>query len=228
MVFLDLLVKSDMENVSELKAGSEQFQWFCTVICGNCNEERPDVGISVDEKVEMQGSRGEANLCIKCKLCNREASIDVDPKGFGSYNGGDFTRIARFECRGCTLDKWQPRDGFSCIGVNEEGEPTGTKFEDINLEDEWCVVQKLCVSAPQRVHTVSSGAFFCSAAPKRFGARKTRCSPCYVCAHLCFFYLAGVIMTKRATPRLRSQTLRASLSAVRRVPPEFPSTFDQT
>mmetsp|Transcript_2817 Transcript_2817/g.6891 ORF Transcript_2817/g.6891 Transcript_2817/m.6891 type:complete len:158 (-) Transcript_2817:82-555(-) len=135
MVVLKLLMKAEMENVTEVTTGPD-FQWFFTIQCGNCSELREGVGITQEEKAAMSGSRGSAHLVQKCKLCSRECSVDVVDKGLAPYNAehaGSFSPICSFECRGCTLVKWEPRGGFSCRGAT-----SGKRFEDIDLQDEWC------------------------------------------------------------------------------------------
>jgi ribosomal protein S27E len=50
------------------------------VECMNCREQTPEgtwVYLDPQEQVELTGSRGVANLVIKCKGCRRENSIQI-------------------------------------------------------------------------------------------------------------------------------------------------------
>lgn len=107
----------------------------------------------------MKGSRGQANLVTKCKMCSRESSLgkffrhlhnidtlivepaiilfsDILPDTISKYTIEDsnkFKSIVTFDCRGISIIDFSPRNGFKCCGVE-----TNTKFEDINLEEkEW-------------------------------------------------------------------------------------------
>lgn len=105
------------------------------------------------EKKSMPGSRGEANLVIKCKLCSRVNSAglascctyllvsnhffptDLIPNSTAAYRQEDsdkYKTIVQLECRGI-----EPTDCFMGQGFIVTSE-AGTTFADVNLEEgEW-------------------------------------------------------------------------------------------
>jgi len=106
----------------------------------------------------MKGSRGQANLVTKCKMCSRDSSLgkffrylhiieifiepaiflfsDILPDTISKYTIEDsnkFKSIVSFDCRGLSIIDFSPRNGFKCCGIE-----SNTKFEDVNLEEkEW-------------------------------------------------------------------------------------------
>jgi len=106
----------------------------------------------------MKGSRGQANLVTKCKMCSRDSSLgkffrfldnieifvepaiflfsDILPDTISKYTIEDsnkFKSIVTFDCRGLSIIDFSPRNGFKCCGIE-----TNTIFEDVNLEEkEW-------------------------------------------------------------------------------------------
>ncbi|KAI9310800.1 hypothetical protein BX666DRAFT_1868942, partial [Dichotomocladium elegans] len=115
---LGLYLKADLEAVTNVKP-MDGFEWY------------------FKDSVDMSGSRGTANLVMRCKFCKRESSAQFDPAtpiaAYSAEKGGEFQKIAAFDCRGLELVDFAPREPWSA-----EGTETGTKFEDIDLtEGEW-------------------------------------------------------------------------------------------
>lgn len=115
-------------------------KFYIRVKCSNCGEETPAgswIYVDPQEEAEMSGSRGTANLAMKCKGCRRENSMQVlDQPAAGTYglaDSGKWKPLAYFDCRGMEPIAYDPRDGFVA-----EGEESGTKFKNIDLSDDWC------------------------------------------------------------------------------------------
>jgi len=147
MVKIGLQIRAFLESVSELEAEGEDFRWYMKMKCANCGE-IPDhfQYISRDEKQSVKGGRGEANCVIKCKLCSRENSIDIQDDTITNYKMSDnnkFKTIVVFDCRGLEPVEFSPRNGWKVCGYKEdeeegEGRLTGTVFSDVDLTElEW-------------------------------------------------------------------------------------------
>ena len=89
--------------------------------------------MSPSNEDEMSGSRGTANLVLKCAFCRRESSLDVVRGSMKSYDierNRQLQSIAQFECRGCEPVSWSIRDGFSACG-----ETSNSAFPSVDLSD---------------------------------------------------------------------------------------------
>ncbi|KAG8188046.1 hypothetical protein JTE90_009920 [Oedothorax gibbosus] len=134
---IGLQIKVVLEGITDLEAYGEDFRWYMKLKCMNCGEE-PEKWQYVDltEKLPLKGGRGEANFVSKCKLCSRENSVEILPESRKMYTAEDsetFKTIVVFDCRGVEPIDFSPR-----IGFRAKGESSGTKFDEINLEEkEW-------------------------------------------------------------------------------------------
>jgi hypothetical protein len=70
---------------------------------------------------------------MKCKFCDHWGSIDIIPKSLNSMKSdqNEFQPLVAVEARGWEPLSWIPTDGFCGVGIK------GTKFNDIDLSDEW-------------------------------------------------------------------------------------------
>ncbi|XP_050536496.1 CXXC motif containing zinc binding protein isoform X2 [Daktulosphaira vitifoliae] len=159
MVKISLQIKANLENVTDLIPEGRDFRWYLKFQCTNCGQESEKwIYLSEDEKVPIKGSRGEANLVTKCKMCSRESSVgkkhcnlskkiyffylwlciflDIISESVSMYTVDDsntFKTIVTFDCRGTSSIDFSPRNGFKCRGIE-----SNTQFQDINLEEkEW-------------------------------------------------------------------------------------------
>ncbi|CAB4488247.1 DUF866-domain-containing protein [Rhizophagus irregularis] len=137
MVKLALHFKAELENVTEVGPGDDDYEWHFKVKCTSCNEENDNwVGVNRLAQNELPGSRGTANFLMRCKFCKRESSAQFDTSPIKPYtieNNGSFAKIAIIECRGIELIDFEPRAGFKAVGIK-----SGTVFEDIDLtEGDW-------------------------------------------------------------------------------------------
>ncbi|KAG1672233.1 hypothetical protein FOA52_002934 [Chlamydomonas sp. UWO 241] len=129
-----LHVKLEMENVAKasLKANS-----YCINLKEGAGFETRD-GVHVDRghEAEIPGSKGNANFVMKWKESKRECTISiVDVKGatrdITEDDNEKWVPIAVFECRGCEPTGYQPEGEWLVESTK------GTKFEDVDLSDEW-------------------------------------------------------------------------------------------
>ncbi|RWS24552.1 UPF0587 protein-like protein [Leptotrombidium deliense] len=161
MVKIGLQIKANLENVTNLTAVGDDFRWFLKIrntfttsfniqfTCANCGEasdkwlyltaeafkKQETDCILIKEKMPIKGSRGEANLVLKCKLCSRENTVSLIENSLSTYtidDSNNFKTIVAFECRGVEPNDFSARNGFSAEGVE-----SNTKFENINLEEDW-------------------------------------------------------------------------------------------
>ncbi|VDM56082.1 unnamed protein product, partial [Angiostrongylus costaricensis] len=77
------------------------FQFRCT----NCGESRDYWQyVVVNEVLDIPGSRGEANLVEKCKLCNRMSTVSIVKDSLGSYSSTEHNEewqsMIQLDCRG--------------------------------------------------------------------------------------------------------------------------------
>ncbi|CAG8517120.1 4139_t:CDS:2 [Acaulospora morrowiae] len=137
MVRLALYFKAELENVTDVEPGDEDYEWHFQVKCTSCSEVNENwVGVNKLAQNEISGSRGIANFVMRCKFCKRESSAQIDRTSIKPYtidNNGQFTQIAIIECRGLEFVDFDPRIGFKAKGVD-----SGTIFENIDLtEGDW-------------------------------------------------------------------------------------------
>ncbi|TFK77183.1 DUF866-domain-containing protein [Pluteus cervinus] len=136
MVKLQLLIKAELENVTELVPASDDFEYFFQVQCNSCHEIHPKVvALNRIEERELSSSRGAANFIWRCGVCKRESSATFDsspPKPYSEENGG-FAPLLIIECRGLEFIGFDPRGIWKCKGTE-----SGTLFPEVDLsEGEW-------------------------------------------------------------------------------------------
>ncbi|RHZ56357.1 hypothetical protein Glove_402g30 [Diversispora epigaea] len=134
MVKLALYFKAELENITDVGPGSEDYEWHFKVKCTSCYEVNENwVGVNQLDKNDVPGSRGTANFVIRCKFCKREGFAQIDPNSINPYtieNNEQFSPIVIIECRGLEFVDFDPRFGFSAKGVDSE-----TIFENIDLTE---------------------------------------------------------------------------------------------
>ncbi|KAG1784047.1 DUF866-domain-containing protein [Suillus placidus] len=135
MVFLKLEIKAELENVTDLAPTSgDDFQYFFKVVCNSCHEEHPKyVTLKRSETRNISNSRGSAHLVWRCGNCKKEssASFVAEPaKPYSAESNGQFSTLLKMECRGLEFTGFAPKGQWTCKGE------TGTKFSDVDLEDD--------------------------------------------------------------------------------------------
>ncbi|KAI9179306.1 hypothetical protein H9P43_005969 [Blastocladiella emersonii ATCC 22665] len=138
MVLLGLYMTAETENVDRVVPMQEQ-DWALTVRCTSCNEVNPAiVTVSADETSDISGSRGEANLVMRCKFCKREGSINIVPKSMTADNAlDDGKAIVHLECRGIDVESWHARNGWKVYAADSK-----TTWLDADLSDDWFEVDE--------------------------------------------------------------------------------------
>uniref|UniRef100_A0A1E1WYH3 Uncharacterized protein n=1 Tax=Amblyomma aureolatum TaxID=187763 RepID=A0A1E1WYH3_9ACAR len=136
MVKIGLQLRANLENITGFTP-SIDCVWRLKLKCMNCGEETTSwQTVEAANQTAMKGSRGEANLVLKCKLCSRQNSVDVLNDKLQTYtadSASNFATVAVFECRGVEPVAFDARDGFSA-----EATGSGTVFDDVKFEsNEW-------------------------------------------------------------------------------------------
>lgn len=83
----------------------------------------------------MPDSRGEASFMFRCKFCKRQgtATIKINGRSYTVEDVGKAIRMADIDTRGLDIVEFKPDGKFQCQGTD-----SGTKFEEVDLEDnEW-------------------------------------------------------------------------------------------
>ncbi|OZJ06913.1 hypothetical protein BZG36_00082 [Bifiguratus adelaidae] len=118
MVKLALEFKADLENVTDLRPADDNADWY------------------FKDTSDISGSRGSANLVMRCKFCKRESSaqFEVTPtKPYTAEDSGQFAKMIVIECRGLEPVDFKPEGAWAARGAE-----TNTQFQDIDLtEDDW-------------------------------------------------------------------------------------------
>ncbi|KAK7082476.1 hypothetical protein SK128_000205, partial [Halocaridina rubra] len=71
-----IAIRAQLENVTNLEATGDDFQYCLRIKCNGCNEEADKWQfISADEQIKMPGSQGSTNFLIKCKICRKTNSV---------------------------------------------------------------------------------------------------------------------------------------------------------
>ncbi|CAJ0589301.1 unnamed protein product [Cylicocyclus nassatus] len=137
MPILSLDLKCNMVGVTKFTPSDpETHRWFLKFRCMNCGES-PDHWqyLVINEVLEVPGSRGEAHLVEKCKLCNRVNTVAIVPDSVGSYDAAEHNEewqsMLQFDCRGLEPYDFELRkNGWTAVGIE-----SGTVFDDIDLSE---------------------------------------------------------------------------------------------
>ncbi|XP_078038870.1 CXXC motif containing zinc binding protein [Augochlora pura] len=137
MVKIALQIKTEMENVEELKPSGPGFRWYLKLNCSNCREGTDKWNyLSLSETVAAPKGHSISHYMSKCKLCSRTNNITIledSVKPYVAREEEDFQTIAVFDCRGLEPCDFWPREGWTIKSI--EG---GTEFTDVDLtEGEW-------------------------------------------------------------------------------------------
>jgi len=133
MVFIDLILRIVSENIQMLKVCPYQFNWCFKIECTYCKLIQPnDINFTCSDQHEMKKGHGITNFTMNCKECKKGINITVHSKSQFSIiceNGDDEGVLATFECRGCEIKKWIPKDGISL--------KSDSNFSDVDITDNW-------------------------------------------------------------------------------------------
>ncbi|XP_055705034.1 UPF0587 protein GA18326 [Phlebotomus papatasi] len=139
MVKIGVQICATLENVEELKTSHPNYAFFFKLRCNNCGESSDkfhDVTEADTVNADSRCPRGY-NFYAKCKLCNRENTVDIVEGSNVSYlaeDSGKFKTIVTLDCRGLEPTDFLPKSGW--IVKAAEGGPTFE--EDVGFdEDDW-------------------------------------------------------------------------------------------
>ncbi|PGH18448.1 hypothetical protein AJ79_00518 [Helicocarpus griseus UAMH5409] len=127
-----LILTAELAGVTDLRPkDTEEHPYFYTfkVQCTSCREVHPNW-----EKLEVPGSRGEANFVWKCRLCTRthSASMMTTPSAYEESKGKG-QKVIDFDCRGLEFTEFKADGEWEAKGVE-----SSTPFSSIDLSDgEW-------------------------------------------------------------------------------------------
>ncbi|XP_050047186.1 CXXC motif containing zinc binding protein [Dermacentor andersoni] len=136
MVKIGLQLRANLENLANFKPCPDCV-WHLRLKCMNCGEQTSAwQTVEAANRSPMKGSRGDANLVLKCKLCSRENSMDVlndKIQAYDAENSSQFVTVIVFECRGVEPVAFDARDGFTATAAE-----SGTIFDEVKFESkEW-------------------------------------------------------------------------------------------
>uniref|UniRef100_A0A915CAY3 Hflx-type G domain-containing protein n=1 Tax=Parascaris univalens TaxID=6257 RepID=A0A915CAY3_PARUN len=122
MPVIALEMKATLVNVTDLRPSDPtNFRWYMKLRCMNCGEQPEHWQyVTISEWLEVPGSRGEANLIEKCKLCGRVNSLNIMKDSFQAYNVEDseqYHPIVKFDCRGVEPTDFDPRVNLVAVDV---------------------------------------------------------------------------------------------------------------
>lgn len=139
MVKFYLRAKAELENVTDLHpvdTPHSPYEYIFIIECTHCREEHnKPVSINRFEQHDISGSRGEANFVFRCKSCKNEHSalITRTNNKMTAETSGKWVNILEIDARGIDFKDFVPEGRWECSGAE-----TGTKFEDVDLEEgEW-------------------------------------------------------------------------------------------
>jgi len=98
-------------------------------------EAEKEIAFMENEKVEGKTTKDMVSLKMKCKFCGRDITINMHPsskKSIECKDGENVGVLAVFDCRGCDLLKWVPKQGISAVAAE-----TGTAFPEVDFSDIW-------------------------------------------------------------------------------------------
>ncbi|KAF8269340.1 hypothetical protein EI94DRAFT_1003959 [Lactarius quietus] len=136
MVRLQLSIKAELENVTNLEPASDDYEYFFGVKCNSCHEPHPKI-VSlnrIDEHPVSTGRDNNAHFVWKCGFCKRESSAKFElsspPRPYSADAHGQFSPFITIDCRGLEFTSFDPRGIWKCVGAEK-----GTPFTDVKFED---------------------------------------------------------------------------------------------
>lgn len=138
MGIFELYLHAFTENISEIKLYEpESYEWVFEIECTQCHSVQPnEIVFSLSDTIEMLKGGNTVNFTMNCKSCKKGISIVTNPKSLFSIKclqGNDEGLLCSFECRGCDLLKWNPREiGWAVVATETERE-----FKDTNIFEMW-------------------------------------------------------------------------------------------
>ncbi|EMG49842.1 Ess1 UPF0587 protein C2D10.03c [Candida maltosa Xu316] len=140
MVKLFLKIQAELTNVTDLEPNSspeKPYEFTFKIQCTKCRLIHEKlIQINQYEKHQIGDSRGDASFIFKCKDCKSEHSANVLPTNkkftMEDYEKRVFVPILEIDARGLDFLEFEPTGDFKCTGIE-----SGTKFDEVDLSDEW-------------------------------------------------------------------------------------------
>jgi hypothetical protein len=140
MVLLNLKLKIISDKIKEILIEEiYSYTWCFKIECSHCfTEHQNEVYFTEQDEVENEKGHGTTNFMMKCKNCTRLLKIGINNKSnktpyvIDCENGNDEGILCTFECRGCILKTWTPKEGILIKALE-----TDTIFKDIDITNEW-------------------------------------------------------------------------------------------
>lgn len=138
MVKFFLKILGELTNVTDLEpvdTPESPYEYTFQIECTKCRTiHDKDIHMNRFEQHEMSGSRGEASFVFRCKECKNEHSASITRTNEKLVIGANRpATILEIDARGLDFTKFIPDGKFQALG-----EETGTKFDEVDLEDgEW-------------------------------------------------------------------------------------------
>jgi hypothetical protein len=137
MPVFSLFLSARTENVEAIHIPKNTI-WLARIKCTSCNQNFPkEVGITLEEQVEMDKQHGSANFGAKCKNCDRKGYIAIlntsKYEARPDEDGLVKEALANFECRGLEILEVVMGEYFN---VSVKG--SNTVFDNADFTDLWC------------------------------------------------------------------------------------------
>ncbi|KAJ1657036.1 hypothetical protein IWQ61_003489 [Dispira simplex] len=134
MVKLQLSIKADLINVTDLAPLDPDYDFHFKIKCNSCQEVSNNwISMNQLDTSPISGSRGEANLVMRCKFCKREGSASFERGTLRAYQveqSGRFAPLIQMECRGLEPVECQLTDGWKVVGAD-----SNIKFDEVDLSE---------------------------------------------------------------------------------------------
>eukprot|EP00667_Euglena_gracilis_P024927 EG_transcript_28957 len=133
MVKLDVCIKADLENITDLSLPGDTRWYFNVVLEGEEGDEK-EIYLVPREELEIPNSKGTCCFTIKSKFSKNQGTITfLKTDSYNEEDSGKMKAIGTFDCRGCELTKFFPRSGFEASSTK-----SSAKYKDIDLsEGDW-------------------------------------------------------------------------------------------
>uniref|UniRef100_A0A914HU51 Uncharacterized protein n=1 Tax=Globodera rostochiensis TaxID=31243 RepID=A0A914HU51_GLORO len=155
MPIFALQMKANLVDVTELRPSNyEEHRWYLKLKCSTCGEPYPlEQYATVQKTHTLTKGKGVCHISSKCSFCGRVNTLEILTDSYGSYSvdkNGHFQTLVKFECRGIEPISFDPRVGWTCVGVE-----SGSIFAEIDLNElEWADYdEKSCL--PVEINDIS-------------------------------------------------------------------------
>eukprot|EP01132_Coremiostelium_polycephalum_P005263 gene5263-6553_t len=113
MVKQSFSIKAELEEITNIIPQDSKI-WFAKLKCSSCGEKSQNA-VALDPNNHIEYIKSTVNLLIKCKLCNRENSVIVEPLTNATdrtIESEEWFEVVKFECRGVEIEEIEPRRSF--------------------------------------------------------------------------------------------------------------------